>query len=401
MHRTLSLLILLAGPAGADWEEALPLRQEYNQVVAAIDTLVRLRQGAELERLTEARPPEDLVPAGMEVVLLFWADDEAEVWLNGLRVGQTRLTPTRARIPSLYLSDRNVLQIHAWDTDRVESGAMAGLYLEDAQQQLRPVLITREQGWRTSEGPARELYYVHAQPEIPGARVIWGTRLFGEVWLEGEFAGSALRQAATSSPLAAPAGALHDSEMAAHQTLARLVELQSRRQDLARRLGAYRRADEYPRWPGHRGLGLALSLGRAAPLDERQVAQTATHLHQWVLSLPPAQQALLLPEARLLKGTPTPAQAQAGSQEGRADRRAQYQPPPERGRGPELPQVRPGGGFPGGRAGRSEEWSLWLLSAGLAAYVAGAGLRWWRLFNETDWETNWETDWEPDWGVSR
>ena len=76
--------------------------------------------------------------------LIFWADDEAEVFINGYRVAQTRLTPVQIEIPKLYLREQNVIQAHCWDTDGVESGFMAGLYVRDEQGRLRPVLVTDE-----------------------------------------------------------------------------------------------------------------------------------------------------------------------------------------------------------------------------------------------------------------
>ncbi len=382
MSRAVALcLALLAGAAAA--EEALRLRQEYNQVAAALDSLVRQHGGAELARLAEMAP-QDLVPPGMEPVLLFWADDEAEIWLNGLRVGQTRLTPTRIVIPSLYLGDHNLLQVHAWDTDRVESGLMAGLYLEDPQGQLHPVLVTQAQGWRASSGPAREVYYLHSQPDIPGARIIWGAQLFGEVWLEGEFSGNHLQRAAATGPLPGPAAPLEEHSMIDHQLLGRMVSLQAQRRELARSLEAFQTREDHLPWAGHRALGLSLTLGRAAPLEEGQTAAMARRLHHWVRALPLRQQPLFLPEARPLKGTPTPALPldPAEAREDRADRRAEYQPPPERGIGPATARVR--SGRPGGGRPPRDEWQWWLLSGGLAVYVGAAGFRWWRLFNEVD-----------------
>ena len=66
-----------------------------------------------------------VVPRGDEVVMIFWADDEAKVWLNDYFVGETRLTPVEVVVPSLYLSSTNRIRVRCWDTDWVESGVSA------------------------------------------------------------------------------------------------------------------------------------------------------------------------------------------------------------------------------------------------------------------------------------
>ena len=137
-----------------DWvdEESLSLRRKFNAVAAAVDTIMRQLGRDRVDELTNDSSPRRLLPENANLVLLFWADDEAELFLNGTPVSATRLTPTRVEIPGIYLRENNVLQAHCWDTDRVESGFMAGLYVEWSDGSLRPVVTTREGIWRRGKG---------------------------------------------------------------------------------------------------------------------------------------------------------------------------------------------------------------------------------------------------------
>ena len=108
-------------------------RQEYNGVVAAIDTLMRVEGAREIGPNWIAIDLRYL--KRYRSFFIFWADDEAEVFINGYRVAQTRLTPVQVEIPKLYLREQNVIQAHCWDTDGVESGFMAGLYVKDERGQ--------------------------------------------------------------------------------------------------------------------------------------------------------------------------------------------------------------------------------------------------------------------------
>ena len=85
--------------AAAAADDVVALRQQYNQVSASIDTLVRLYGGDKLRELAKRKGNSRLLPADSKLVLIFWADDEAELFLNGHRIGETRLTPTRVEIP--------------------------------------------------------------------------------------------------------------------------------------------------------------------------------------------------------------------------------------------------------------------------------------------------------------
>ena len=369
-------------------DAGLALRREYNRVTASIDTLVRRYGGAQLERLIELEPDPGLVPEGMELVLIFWADDEARVFLNGYPVSQTRLTPTQVTIPPLYLGATNLLRAHCWDTDRVESGFMAGLYLRDGDGGLRRVLVTGDSGWSSGDAPAQELYYLHPQPDIPGAHVIWGQTLFGEVRLETEFGADLLRRAARRRPASAPDLGAEERAMQTHDVVGRLVRLQDRRQELAETLRRHQRAAPEPvHYRGYVSGKLAFTLGRAAPLtEEAQSVALSSELHAWAEALPTVQQRLVFEEGRPLKGSDeaTPAQEYGGGEAGREDRRSRYQGPPERGPGGDQ-QVAPVAGAV--MSVRQQlAWGLWGAAVGLSLYVGLAGTHWWRLFRGKVWD---------------
>ncbi|MFH1570557.1 MAG: hypothetical protein ABIL09_21385 [Gemmatimonadota bacterium] len=385
---SVALLWSLGGmpPARAEAAESvdrptLEVRREYNQVAAAIDTIVRAYGRDRIEALTAPDPGRARLPAGSRVVFLFWADDEAEVYLNGNPLSRTRLTPTRVEVPPMYLQTDNEIRAHCWDTDRVESGFTAGLYVETAGGQLFPVLTTVEGKWSAEGGKAQEIYYTHSQPEIPGARVMWGDRLFGEVWLVARFSAASVA-AAPGGPPAAPAIlALDDRPMEFHEAVARLVRLEQRRRELGAVLAAgHRPFDPSIRFRGAPEGRLSFTLGSAAPLAERDATVAADRASAWAQALEPTQRDLVLRPARQLKGAgaATPAAAFKGSRSDRQDRRPDYQPPPEQGRGPAAVQAR-AGAVRLAVARRLRTW-LWLAVAGLTAYVAVATAQWWRLF---------------------
>ena len=385
----IGLLSMVAAVPGAG-DEVLELRQEYNAVAASIDTLVRLYGGKQLEQLT-ARPQErNLVPAGFEVVLIFWADDEAEVFLNDYRISDTRLTPTEVVIPSLYFQENNRLRAHCWDTDRVESGFMAGLYLRDRQGGLRQILVTEEGKWWVEGALAEERFYTHTQPDIPEARVIWGNKLFGEVWLEARFDGGALRRAVRQK--ARPASQLDSREQAmdSHEVVSRLVRLQTRRQELQATLERSRYGSVPVPYKGYLRQQLAFTLGKAGPLAEEQSVATANQLYEWAESLPPAQKGLIYRERRALKGVEaiSPEQEFSSGEEGESERSVDYQPPPERG-GPVEEGVSVWvreGTMPKMLSSKDLQWGLVTAATGLFLYLCAVGRQWWRLFNGKVWK---------------
>lgn len=375
-------------PFGVIDVPTLQLRREYNDVAAAIDTIVRGYGREQVDALTA--PERDLLrlPPGARVVLLFWADDEAQLYLNGNPVGRTRLTPTRVEIPALYLQAENELRAHCWDTDRVESGFMAGLYVEDAAGLLHPVLTTREDRWEAEDGRAQEIFYTHSQPDIPAAQVMWGDRLFGEVRLVAHFTAAEVLGALKAAPAAAGQVAWREEPMHFHQVVSRLVELQARQRQLGEVLAAGRQwAGAHLRYRGEEKRGLSFSLGRAAPLAEARTAALAADLAAWVRQLPAHERELVLRDGRELKGVAaaTPDAAFEGGRGEREDRRLDYQPPPERGSEEDRGPIGAAAVAVRRAAARRLKVWMWLAAVGLSAYVAVGAGQWWRVYNSQGW----------------
>ena len=340
------------GPDGA-----LALRQEYNAVSAQIDSLVRAMGEMDAEALDAKQLPKGkaggLLPEGLEVVLIFWADDEARVWINGYPAGETRLSPVEITVPQLYLRERNRIRARCWDTDWVESGFLCGLYVKDRAGNLHPVVVSDE-SWRTGEAPAQEIAYAHPVPDIPGAQVIWGERIFGAIQLEGGFDRQAILQAASKAP-SGPGSRpdVRESRMDYHAFVQSLALLQERRDALKRTLQERGGpAPDLPVYavPGRRSL--SLTLGKAGPLQEAVSAPLAEQVQAWAQELPEEQKQLIYPERRKLKGedAANPASQEAAPSAGNGgDRQLAYRPPDERktARPGEERAGKPGGGRPG------------------------------------------------------
>lgn len=364
-------------------------RREYNEVAAAIDTLIGLYGSDSLERLTR---PTRQPPAGDPLLLLFWADDEAEVFLNGYPVGRTRLTPTRIEIPRFYLEDHNVLRVHCWDTDSVESGFMAGLYLQDPGGGLRPAILTTDAfNWQADNARAQEIFYSHSVPDIPGANVIWGDHLFGELWLQVEFPGEVV-SAAAANPEVPPPGEVESSPMEFHQIVSRLVSLETRRDQIAERLAAGGMGREVlPRYGGTRSAAsiAAFTLGRAGRLSEGTSTRASERLQTWTRQQPLHVRELVLGPHRNLKGwkDATPAMplvdgSSAGAQ--REDRRRNYQPPPDIDAGTHTGQVVEPASPTRSSLPIQSAW-MWVSSLLLlSVYIASAGWKWWHLFKSPE-----------------
>ncbi len=393
MHWLFFIGCFAALPLFAD-DDLVALRREYNQAAASVDTLVRLYGEERLGELAEQAANEGILPVGSKLVLIFWADDEAELYLNDNRIGDTRLTPTRIEIPEIYLRESNTLRAHCWDTDRVESGFMAGLYLQDASTRLRQVLVTDEKSWWVKGALAEQRYYVNAHPDIPGAEVIWGAGLFGEIVLQTSFDAARLRQASQGQPLQARAPSARREPMETHLVVSRLVQLQEQRVDLARQLEARRSSVQDVRYQGFIKGRLAFTLGKAGALAEASSVPTAEKLLAWAEALPAQDRDLVFRERRELKGVghATEARDNAGGQKEKnekGDRRVDYVAPDERRPvyGGADPSATGGGSMAGGvlYVRRRIRWDLWLSSAGLLAYLGMAGRQWWKLFRAKVW----------------
>lgn len=104
------LVVLSALVSGSTWGEDLDrvvgLRRQYNAVSARIDSIVRAMRTQDASTLETAKLPDasesPALPDDADVVAIFWADDEAKVWINDHFVGETRLTPVEVVIPNLY-----------------------------------------------------------------------------------------------------------------------------------------------------------------------------------------------------------------------------------------------------------------------------------------------------------
>lgn len=387
------LMLFASSYAEAIERDALAVRREYNDVSAAVDSLVRMMQVSDaevLKKLPEARP-ERVLPEGMTAVMIFWADDEARVWLNDFPVGETRLTPVEVTVPDLYFQGQNRLRIRCWDTDRVESGFLGGLYLKDGAGRLYPIVVSSG-AWETAGGRATEIIYAHPMPDIPGARPIWGLRMFGFVDMAITFDRGAIDRALAKSAPAISRG-MRQQAMDYHTFAQKLAILQARREKL--RADLVRAGDlSVPRYDAERARSASLTLGKAAPLTEKVSAPVAKNVRSWSEKLPTEQQQLIYPDRRALKGegavTATTGDAVPLASD-RGSREQAYRPPEERGgmknqtkdEGVDA-QAQPQGMRRGGGGGQSQATRLGLLLPTLIVgiYVLYVAIRWQSLMGE-------------------
>ncbi len=394
----LSAELVSAAESGAD---LLKVRREYNAISARVDSLVRMMETLDPDALDPALLPSNVlgIPDGTSLVMIFWADDEARIWLNDYLVGETRLTPVEIEIPSLYLRPLNTIRARCWDTDQVESGLLLGLYLKDRTGNLRTVFVSNET-WKSPEGPAREITYAHPMPNIPGAKVIWQQNVFGKVEFEGTFDHGAI-QKALGKDRSGPSPESIDNKMDYHAFVQKLALLQERRAHLKEQLKSSPKGD-YPSYSGAHGNGLSLTLGKAGPLHEDISTPVAEQVKSWVNALPESRKQLLFPERRKLKdeGAANPeggAGTALNNQSG--DRQETYRPPEDRdvstsGRAGEQAKSTgfetdgegnasgvngAGGGFGGGRSSRL---GLLLPTFILTGYVGFVIRNWKHLTRE-------------------
>lgn len=318
------LLLCTHPPANADTRA---LRRAYNDVSAAIDSLVSLMRVSDadvLDKLPEARP-DRVLPEGMTAVMIFWADDEARVWLNDFPVGETRLTPVEVSIPDLYFHEQNRVRVRCWDTDWVESCFLGGLYLKDAAGALYPIAVSNE-AWEADGGQASEIVYAHPLPDIPAAEPIWGDHPFGIVNLSTTFDLRAINLAQSVGTTTA-----RQREMDYHNYAQQIATLQARRETIEATLARQRDLD-IPLYNRERARSAALTLGKIAPLTEDISAPEAQKMRTWSENLPAEQRHLIYPTPRALKG-----ERAANLSDGKpfldtpGTRQQAYRPPEDRG----------------------------------------------------------------------
>lgn len=371
--------------AAATAPSPLSIRQEFNAVSAQIDSLIRVMSAADPGAIDKRRLPGSAdvlrLPKGTSVVCIFWADDEARVWLNDFPIGETRLTPVEIEIPHLYLRSRNRIRAQCWDTDHVESGFLFGLYLKEASGALRPILVSDET-WRTGDGAALEITYAHPVPDIPSARIIWHSMIFGQAEFSKGFTRREIERA-LSKPSLAQAPKTRQKRMDYHGFLQNLVALQEIRAGLKRRLLEARDPVLQIAYTGHQDPEVSFTLGKAGPLKEKTSLAFARDVESWAEKLAETEKRLVYPDRRTLKGEDAAVAAarRAATGNERGDRRDAYRPPDERSPGERTASQRSGrkgrsaaaepgerGGF-GGSSGRGSRAGLLFPSIILAAYI--------------------------------
>jgi len=296
------LVVLGAAADAASLEETVPLRKQYNLVSAKIDSLVRAMESRDVEALDTAKLPDGseslTLPDDAQVVAIFWADDEAKVWINGHFVGETRLTPVEVVVPGLYLKSENVIRARGWDTDYVESGFLFGLYLRQ-NGVLHPIVVSDE-SWEGVNGPVETITYAHAMPDIPQAEVIWSQRTFGMVEMTVRFDAGKVRRAGLEGSDSRFAGGT-PRKMSLHAFVAELSVLEAERERLRSELRRRATTLSMPRYEGPPGQG-SLTLGKVGPLKEHVTKPVSEQVKRWSDQLPPEQQAMVYPDRRRLRG---------------------------------------------------------------------------------------------------
>ncbi len=367
-------------PAAATRRNPLAVRQEFNAVSARIDSLVRVMEAADPDATDIKRLPgaDDVIrlPKGASVVCIFWADDEARVWINDFLVGETRLTPVEIEIPHVYLKGTNRIRARCWDTDQVESGFLFGLYVKDSRGALHPILVSDE-SWQTENGPALEVTYAHPVPDVPSARVIWHTRIFGRAEFAKQFSRREIRRALSESARGR-APKTHRKRMDYHGFLQSLLSLQETRAGLKRQLLASADPEFQSVYTGHRNPEVSFTLGKAGPLKEKTSLTFAKEVEQWADKLAETEKRLVYPRKRALKGEDAAiaAAGRAGRATETGDRQDAYRPPEERSPGDQSVAGRKGrdgssataaaGGSGGGRGSRA---GLIFPTIIMAAYI--------------------------------
>ena len=390
--------VFLSLSAFAQLDQTLRVRKQYNLVSARIDSLVRAMETTEADALDTSKLPEPddalALPSDVQVMAIFWADDEAKVWINDHFVGETRLTPVEVVVPNLYLKSDNIVRVRGWDTDYVESGFLFGLYVKKADM-LHPILVSDE-SWEGTAGPVESITYAHSMPDIPKAEVIWSQQTFGMVEMSKRFGSGAIRDAGTAAGERRFSGA-ESREMSLHAFVAELAVLETERERLREDLRSRATSLTVPQYSGQ-SEG-SLTLGKAGPLQEFSTKPVSEQVKQWAETLQPEQQTLVYPDRRRLRGEGAATEGGVlAAASGDGERNQSYQPPSDRrnrepgsqegqhgaaggggGDGGADGQVSASGGGFGGRASRL---GLLIPTLILASYAVYATREWRRLSRE-------------------
>jgi hypothetical protein len=357
---------------GAELDETLVVRREYNAVSARIDSLVRAMEARDVGALETAKLPDGresiALPEDSEVVAIFWGDDEAKVWINDHFVGETRLTPVEVIVPALYLKSNNVIRARGWDTDYVESGFLFGLYLR-RNEVLHPIVVSDE-SWYGVNGPVETITYAHSLPDIPKAEVIWSDRTFGAIEMTVQFDAGKIRRSAQDGGESQFAGG-ESREMTLHAFVAELAALETDRERLRAELKRRASKLSVPGYTGSQSL-TSLTLGKAGPLMEHTTQPVSEQVKRWTEQLPAEQQALVIPSRRGLRGEgqATVAGGQVTGAGGDEDRRAAYVAPSDRRN--EQPGTEDGRAGASGKGGGGSEDEMGTGSIGGGGFVGRA-----------------------------
>jgi hypothetical protein len=226
--------------------------------------------------------------------------------------------------------------------------------------------------WEAADGPAQEITYAHPVPDIPGAEVIWGARVFGKVELSRSFSADVLR-AATEAETALPTERVPARrKMDYHAFLQRVAALETEREAILRQLMPASLSG-IPVYKGAAGRAPSFSLGKAGILEEASTAPVARDVSEWAERLNTEDRRLIYPDARQLRGeaAANPAGEAIEAGEGRAgDRRERYQRPGDRATSPDgkgRTGAKGDAGSGGGVAGQT--------AAGGSPWLGGRGTR--------------------------
>ena len=227
-------------------------------------------------------------------------------------------------------------------------------------------------------------FYSNDQPDIPGAYVIWGDGLYGEVWLEAEFSADSIGNAGQRRPVEWNQQDMQP--MHTHQVISRIVRLQARQKELNKALNGSPYPGKFPRYNGYVTNRLAFSLGRAGRLAESENQLKSEALQKWVELMPPEEQTLIFRPPRPLKGVKA-ATARKSLRSVRQKRKVAEEKiifrHPNGGQPPERLRLLPASVRFNPK--NTPAWWQWTALFSLVAYAAVLGRSWWQLYSDEVW----------------